>query len=51
VTGDGTLIKKKLKIFLIFEEFQKGAIAKSYIANGLLSVKANWFCCLKSLEA
>jgi hypothetical protein len=28
--------KKENKIFLIFKEIQKGAVAKSYMANGLL---------------
>jgi hypothetical protein len=28
--------KKENKIFLIFKEIQKGAIAKSYMTNGLL---------------
>jgi hypothetical protein len=28
--------KKENKIFLIFEEIQKGAVAKSYMTNGLL---------------
>jgi hypothetical protein len=31
-----TLIKKALKIFLINKEIQNGAVAKSYITNGLL---------------
>jgi hypothetical protein len=31
-----TLIKKENKIFLIYKEIQKGAVAKSYMANGLL---------------
>jgi hypothetical protein len=28
--------KKENKIFLIFKEIQKGAVAKSYMASGLL---------------
>jgi hypothetical protein len=28
--------KKEQKIFLIFKETQKGAVAKSYMTNGLL---------------
>jgi hypothetical protein len=28
--------KKENRIFLIYEEIQKGAVAKSYIANGFL---------------
>jgi hypothetical protein len=28
--------KKENKIFLIFQEIQKGAVAKSYLTNGLL---------------
>jgi hypothetical protein len=28
--------KKEKKIFLIYKEIQKGAVAKSYITNGLL---------------
>jgi len=28
--------KKDNKIFLIFKEIQKGAVAKSYVTNGLL---------------
>jgi hypothetical protein len=28
--------KKENKIFLIFKEIQKGAVAKSYMTNGLL---------------
>jgi hypothetical protein len=31
-----TLIKKKKKNFLIYKEIQKGAVAKSYMTNGLL---------------
>jgi hypothetical protein len=31
-----TLIKKENKIFLIYKEIQKGAVAKSYTTNGLL---------------
>jgi hypothetical protein len=30
------LTKKKKKIFLIFKEIQNGAVAKSYMINGLL---------------
>jgi hypothetical protein len=30
------LIKKKIKIFLIYQEIQKGAVAKSCMTNGLL---------------
>ncbi len=30
------LIKKKTKIFLIYKDIQKGAVAKSYVTNGLL---------------
>jgi hypothetical protein len=33
---DCTLIKKENQIFLIYEEIQIGAVAKSYITNGLL---------------
>jgi hypothetical protein len=29
--------KKENKIFLIYQEIQKGAVAKSYMANGLLN--------------
>ncbi len=29
--------KKENKIFLIYKEIQKGAVAKSYMTNGLLS--------------
>jgi hypothetical protein len=32
----GTLIKKKIRFFLIYKEIQKGAVAKSYMTNGLL---------------
>ncbi len=28
--------KKENKIFLIYKEYQKGAVAKSYMTNGLL---------------
>jgi hypothetical protein len=28
--------KKEYKIFLIYKEIQKGAVAKSYMTNGLL---------------
>ncbi len=31
-----TLIKKKIKIFLICKEIQSGAVAKSYMRKGLL---------------
>jgi hypothetical protein len=31
-----TLIKKENQIFLIYEEIQDGAVAKSYMTNGLL---------------
>jgi hypothetical protein len=31
-----SLIKKKIKIFPIYKEIQNGAVAKSYITNGLL---------------
>jgi hypothetical protein len=34
--GQDTLIKKKIKFFLIYKEIQDGAVAKSYITNGLL---------------
>jgi len=30
------LIKKKNQIFLIYKEIQNGAVAKSYMTNGLL---------------
>ena len=30
------LIKKKTKIFFIYKEIQKEAVAKSYMTNGLL---------------
>jgi hypothetical protein len=32
----GTLIKKENKIFLLYKEIQSGAVAKSYMTNGLL---------------
>jgi hypothetical protein len=32
----GTLIKKENQIFLIYREIQSGAVAKSYMTNGLL---------------
>jgi hypothetical protein len=32
----GTLIKKENQIFLAYEEFQEGPVAKSYMTNGLL---------------
>jgi hypothetical protein len=35
-TAKATLIKKKIKIFLICREIQNGAVAKSYITNGPL---------------
>ncbi len=31
-----TLLKKKTQIFLIYKEIQNGAVAKSYMTNGLL---------------
>ncbi len=31
-----TLIKKEKLIFLIFKEIQNGAVAKSYMTNGLI---------------
>jgi hypothetical protein len=31
-----TLIKKKIKIFLIYREIQSGAVAKSYMRKGFL---------------
>ena len=31
-----TLIKKEIKIFLIYKEIQSGAVAKSYIRKGFL---------------
>ncbi len=31
-----TLIKKRKKIFLIFKEIQKGALAKSYLKKGFV---------------
>ncbi len=31
-----TPIKKKIKFFLIYQEIQTGAVAKSYMTNGLL---------------
>jgi hypothetical protein len=31
-----TLIKKKKLIFLIYKEIQSGAVAKSYMTNGIL---------------
>jgi hypothetical protein len=34
--GKNTLIKKENKIFFIYKEIQKGAVAKSYMTNGLL---------------
>jgi hypothetical protein len=33
-----TLIKKENKIFLIFKEIQKGAVAKSYMKKGLRNI-------------
>jgi hypothetical protein len=30
------MIKKEIKIFLIFKKIQNGAVAKSYTINGLL---------------
>jgi hypothetical protein len=32
----GTLIIKKIKFFFICKEIQNGAVAKSYMTNGLL---------------
>jgi hypothetical protein len=32
----GTLMKKENQIFLIYNEIQKGAVAKSYMTYGLL---------------
>jgi hypothetical protein len=34
--GKSASIKKKNKIFLIYKEIQKGAVAKSYMTGGLL---------------
>jgi hypothetical protein len=34
--GQRTLIKKENQNFLIYKEIQNGAVAKSYITNGLL---------------
>jgi hypothetical protein len=34
--GRGNTDKKENKIFLIYKEIQKGAVAKSYMTNGLL---------------
>ena len=34
--GFDSLIKKENKIFLIYEEIQSGAVAKSYMRKGLL---------------
>jgi hypothetical protein len=31
-----SLIKKKTKILCVYKEIQKGAVAKSYMTNGLL---------------
>jgi hypothetical protein len=31
---NSTLIKKKIKIFLIYKEIQNGAVAKSYLRKG-----------------
>jgi hypothetical protein len=36
VFPEGTLIKKKIKIFLIHREIQSGAVAKSYMRKGFL---------------
>jgi hypothetical protein len=33
--GASHIDKKEKKIFLIYKEIQKGAVAKSYITNGL----------------
>jgi hypothetical protein len=32
----GALLKKENQIFLIYKEIQSGAVAKSYMTNGLL---------------
>jgi hypothetical protein len=34
--SDASQIRKEIKIFLIYKEIQNGAVAKSYITNGLL---------------
>jgi hypothetical protein len=34
--GSGYTDKKEKQIFLIFREIQSGAVAKSYMTNGLL---------------
>jgi hypothetical protein len=34
--AEGYTDKKDNKIFLIYKEIQKGSVAKSYMANGLL---------------
>ncbi len=39
ISAENALIKKKIKIFLIYKEIQNGAVAKSYMTNGLL---INW---------
>jgi hypothetical protein len=40
----GTLIKMKKKIFLIYEEIQKVAVAKSYMTNTASSYMTKNFC-------
>ncbi len=35
VSNYSTLIKKEVKTFLIFKEILKGAVAKSWMTNGL----------------
>jgi hypothetical protein len=35
-SAPGSTYKKVNKIFLIYKEIQKGAVAKSYMNNGLL---------------
>jgi hypothetical protein len=34
-----TLIKKEDQIFLLYKEIQNGAVAKSYMTNGLLTYR------------
>jgi hypothetical protein len=36
ISAENALIKKKIKIFLINKEIQNGAVAKTYMSNGLL---------------
>jgi hypothetical protein len=36
VSEPATLIKKENQIFFIYKEIQSGAVAKSYMTNGLL---------------